>query len=138
MPYLRTKSATFTPAAASFRMPMICSSLYRVLRICPPGSVVPEDSHASWTCSRGLGQGSLAAHQWVRECLNISASEPLTVCMPNELGASGWRNPEPVHPRMPSRSRMVDPSQCAAILSLLRFHATKLAEYTPVANRQVG
>src|SRR5260221_1563441 len=33
------------------------SSLYRVLRICPPGLLVPDDSHSVWTENRGLGQG---------------------------------------------------------------------------------
>lgn len=42
---------------------MICSSLCRVLRICPPGLVVPENSHASWTGSRGLGHGD---ERWPR------------------------------------------------------------------------
>src|SRR5262245_34969402 len=81
MPCLRIKSATFTPAAASFRMPMICSSLYRVLRICPPRSVVPEDSHASWTCSRGLG------HFKVHRCLILLPQDaPPIVQFNDEIG----------------------------------------------------
>src|SRR4051794_39394464 len=51
MPCLRHSSATGTPASCSFRMPMICSSVYRdrFIRPSPSG----PDSISSWLSFRG-------------------------------------------------------------------------------------
>src|SRR5436305_7056588 len=54
MPCLRHNSATGTPASCSFRIPMICSSVYRdrFIRPSPSG----PDSNSSWPSFRGARQ----------------------------------------------------------------------------------
>src|SRR5215217_3020496 len=57
MPWRRHNTPMPSPAACSFRMPTICSSLNRLLRMPSSfGLFASEDSHYPWTSFRGAPQ----------------------------------------------------------------------------------
>src|SRR5215468_8018140 len=58
MAWRRHKSTLFAPASASFRIPMICSSVNRLRFIAGPPRGHPSraDSHSRWTSFRGAGR----------------------------------------------------------------------------------
>src|ERR1043166_6135019 len=58
MAWRRQRSVLFAPASASFRIPMICSSVNRFRFIAGPPRGHPSraDSHIAWSSFRGAGR----------------------------------------------------------------------------------
>src|SRR5438046_3586234 len=63
MAWRRQRSVLFAPASASFRIPMICSSVNRFRFIAGPprGHPSRRDSHHAWSSFRGAGRSDYSA-----------------------------------------------------------------------------
>src|SRR5438067_527811 len=93
MPCLRHNSATGTPASCSFRIPMICSSVYRdrFIRPSPSG----PDSISSWLTSRGARHALIGAGRHERTALGtITAKAIATARWIPRLGPLSLRIPK--------------------------------------------
>src|SRR5919205_713048 len=60
MPWRRQSSASFAPASYSLTIPMICSSVNRLVRICPP----PERRSNRFPLSMAPFQGAGSPPSW--------------------------------------------------------------------------